>query len=165
VGLSQKGKQDAHKLGQYFTNKKITAIYSSPLLRTKQTAQIIGTKLHLVPKYSQHLLEVKSPVKKITHSELSKFGGFIYNHPQHKKSGETKTAVLARMQKFVNKMLNQHPGENIIIVSHGDPIMLMAYGTIHHRPYIPKGGVIPLIRFSRYSRSFSEVSSITSSNS
>ncbi len=153
VGLSTTGKNQAQKLSQYFKSKHIQAIYTSPLLRTRQTAQAIAQAVNKRPKNNSLLIEVKSPIKKITHQELTLYD-FIYDHPKHSPKGETRQEVYERMQKYTNLMLKKHPGENIIAVSHGDPIMLLVYGLVDQnldfhaqktRPYIPKGGMFRLI--------------------
>jgi broad specificity phosphatase PhoE len=45
--LNEKGIQQAEQTATYFEDKKITKIYSSPLKRAKQTAEIIGKRINL----------------------------------------------------------------------------------------------------------------------
>lgn len=154
VGLSLLGKACAQKLGEFFSQHHITFIYTSPLLRTRQTAQIIGKNIGLIPHLSKQILEVKSPIQGMPQSVFKKWGGLMYHHPLHKKQGESLNSVFYRVKKFIALVINRHTGKNIIIVSHGDPIMLTIYGLVDHnptlllkktRPYISKGGVMRLI--------------------
>jgi len=45
--LSDKGIVEANQLGEFFKLKKIAKLYCSPFLRTRQTAQIIGSAVNV----------------------------------------------------------------------------------------------------------------------
>lgn len=166
VGLSTEGKRCAQKLAEYFSDKHTEVIYTSPLLRCRQTAQIIGKKIGLAPHLSKLILEVKSPIQGMSQSVFKKLGGLIYYLPLHKKHGESLNSVFYRVKKFVDRLLKHHQGKNIIIVSHGDPIMILIYGLVDGnphlhlqktRPYIPKGGVIRLVFRGQNLDSFQQI--------
>src|ERR1700680_314953 len=58
--LSDKGVAQAHALGRYFAEKKIPQIYSSPLDRARETAEIIASYLDSVPIiYTDDLIETR----------------------------------------------------------------------------------------------------------
>lgn len=128
--LSYKGEKQARKLGQFFSAKKINLIYSSPIPRCRQTASIIAW--HLKPlkvKTSLSLIELEwavfwqgIPLDKmyqkfgsVWHTYLTKPGELNYK-------GLTLHHTAWRMKKFLVDLLKKHSGENIICVSHGDPI-------------------------------------------
>jgi broad specificity phosphatase PhoE len=152
--LSQKGKQQSRKLADYLSNKKITHIYSSPLIRCRQTANIIAGKLHLKPQFSRLIIEIDSPWQG---TSKSRFDSWWYNsttHPFHlKHGGETLDQVVKRTTRFIKKILTKHPNKNLLVVSHGEPIMLMIHQFVDHdpskyhqatRPLIPKAGFAKL---------------------
>src|SRR5947207_15631849 len=56
-GLSEQGKKEAQELCLSFKNKNISALYTSPLLRARQTAEIIGNELGLKPSINKNLIE------------------------------------------------------------------------------------------------------------
>ena len=56
--LTEKGISQAHSLAKSLKNKQIAAIFSSTLLRTRQTAQIIADELCLPVSFSVDLIEV-----------------------------------------------------------------------------------------------------------
>ena len=49
IGLSETGLQQAEKLGEYLSHKKIKAVYCSPLQRATQTAEAIASRQQLKP--------------------------------------------------------------------------------------------------------------------
>ena len=62
--LNSQGRQEAQKIADFFKkNGQIAKIYSSPILRTKQTAQIIAKSLNLKASVTPLLIEVDSPFK------------------------------------------------------------------------------------------------------
>jgi broad specificity phosphatase PhoE len=65
--LTEKGRKQAEALARYFSGKRITHIYRSDYIRTRQTAAPISTKLRKKPKVVKELGEVNigtiDPVK------------------------------------------------------------------------------------------------------
>lgn len=124
--LSSEGKEQILKTAQFLSKNKIHAIYSSPILRTRQSAIIIGRTLHLPVKYSDSLLEVKSSMQ-------GKSSLYIFSHtvkfnlfasPENKIAGETIEELANRMKKFIARVTKKHTGKNIAVITHGDPIMI-----------------------------------------
>ncbi len=58
-GLTPKGRLEVEKAVKSLKNKNIDLIFSSDLLRTKQTAEMIAKELKLSPRYDKRLREVK----------------------------------------------------------------------------------------------------------
>lgn len=125
--LSSYGKKQIADSAQQLFKNKIDSIYASPLLRTKQSAKIIADILHLPINYSEDILEVKSSLQGQTFSYLSahfpKLN--IYISAKNNASDETIEDVAKRMQKFTYKIIKKHEGKNIVVVGHGDPIMIL----------------------------------------
>lgn len=125
-GLSQDGIRQAKELKKYFKNKNISRIYSSPLLRARKTAEIIsGGKIPI--SYSPKLLE--SDLKKWEGTEYDKrdpeeVEDFVKDPIRSSAAlGESYLCVQQRMLDKVFEILEKHNGENIIVVSHADPII------------------------------------------
>ncbi|MFC1625418.1 histidine phosphatase family protein, partial [Patescibacteria group bacterium] len=57
IGLTEKGKLQANKIGKYLRNKKIDSLFSSPYTRTKETAKIINKYLFLNIEIDERLKE------------------------------------------------------------------------------------------------------------
>ncbi len=57
VGLNDRGKQQAQELAGSLERSAPDALYSSSLLRARETAEILGTRLGLVPTYDERFAE------------------------------------------------------------------------------------------------------------
>lgn len=123
--LSAEGTKQIAKTAAFLRNKNITKIFSSPLLRTRQTSRII--QKHLGIPYihtSTHLLEIKSPYEGRSLSYLQTIGFDFYSGITNNR-GETKEDIVKRMLFFIERLRRKHGGQKVVAVSHGDPIMLL----------------------------------------
>ena len=107
--LDEIGKKQARLLHQYFKDKDIEAIYSSPLDRCMQTASII----------SNSNIEVVEDLREIYMGEwenkpLSSINKTLTSEPIY---GEGRRRALLRFQKAINQLIQQTTG-NIIVVAH-----------------------------------------------
>ncbi|MBD2437905.1 histidine phosphatase family protein [Nostoc sp. FACHB-110] len=137
--LTEKGCNDASKVGKALSNIAFQAIYSSPLQRAKLTAEIIQSELanaqgsSAVVQTSDQLLEIDLPLWEtmLTADVEQKFAEdykIWHEHPQDLvmlvKDGEgTKEhfpvlALYEQAQQFWQEILPQHQGKTILIVGH-----------------------------------------------
>lgn len=125
-GLSKNGRNQIEETAKYLKNKQINVIYSSPLLRARQSAEIIRKKLNL-PKihFSKNLLEVKSSLQGSSDEYMLSINYDFYAAPGKKITGETIKQLSARMQQFSKRVVKKYKGKHIAVVSHGDPIMVV----------------------------------------
>lgn len=124
--LSESGKREIGKVAQEIKDKNIEYLYTSPMLRAKETAQIIGKQLKLKPKISRFLIE-----SKLLHTgmPLEIFKKYIqpelYGEKYVKLGQESSQAQAERMYRFVKMVITRNIGKNILAVSHGDPIVIL----------------------------------------
>ena len=154
--LNSQGRKKAQEIADFFKkNSQIARIYSSPILRTKQTAQILSKTLNLKPLISSLLIEIDSPFKGIKKRDYyQNHSGDIYVQKEHLLGvGESIGQINERIAKFIQKVLKENPDKEIIAVSHGDPIMIYFLSLTaqslenidQRKDYIPMGGIIKLI--------------------
>lgn len=125
-GLSEKGKSNIENTAKFLLTKHIDVIYASPLLRAKQSAQIIKKTLGLRKiHYSKYILEVNSSYQGQPLSFLNAIQYRVFKTPDNKTAGETIEQLSQRMQKFISKIVKLYRGKNIVVISHGDPIMIV----------------------------------------
>jgi broad specificity phosphatase PhoE len=124
-GLTQNGKNQSEKTAEFLADKHIDAIYSSPLKRTKQTAEILQKKLD-IPEiyYSDQILEVRTSYEGGKFSKLDKLQSEVYLKPLD-PSDETLEQIAQRMMIFLHGVINKNEGKHVVIVTHGDPIMAL----------------------------------------
>lgn len=127
--LSAEGQQQAERTARYLANVKVSRIYTSPLLRARQTAQAIHRHHPEAPFHRTALLpEVLTGWQGTSMNDLKEAVNFY--HPLKNPEDETPAIIFARMHKFVRRGLLWHPGETIVGVSHGDPIKILRMGML-----------------------------------
>lgn len=107
--------------------RKVTAVYASPLERTRETAAPIAKALGLRVQVARGLLEcdfgewtgaeLKQLMKRPEWSTVQRYpSGFRF------PGGESFTGMQARMVDAIGDLCRRHPGETVVAVSHADPI-------------------------------------------
>jgi broad specificity phosphatase PhoE len=98
-------------------------VYVSPLLRTRQTAQILMKNLNLDS--SKMILDYT-----ITESGMGSFEGRaidpdLMRNPDWAKQffGESQADVSSRVKAFLNRVKVLHPQDTILVVTHGTPMV------------------------------------------
>jgi broad specificity phosphatase PhoE len=125
-GLGEEGQQQIVQTAAFLESQKIDHLYSSPILRAKQTAKIIQKNLGL-PKivFSKYLLETLTSLQGKSSAYLRTINFDIYAGPKKDTQGETLDDVYKRVENFLTRMVTQHAGKNVVAVTHGDVLMLL----------------------------------------
>ncbi|GAC1319682.1 MAG: histidine phosphatase family protein [Chloroflexota bacterium] len=127
--LSRTGVQQAHVTGRFLACRPVAAIYSSPLLRARQTAQIFsGYHPQAERHISKDLLEVKTAYQGSPNSIIKP--GFSFFEPLKHPCDESMEDVWTRMRRFLQSVTTRHPGATVVAVSHADPITIMRLGLL-----------------------------------
>jgi probable phosphoglycerate mutase len=107
--------------------RKVAAVYASPLERTQQTAAPIAKALGLRVRRNRGLLEADFGTW--TGAELKKLSQLpewrtVQRNPRGFRfpGGESFTEMQARICGAVDKIRADHPGQTVVAVSHADPI-------------------------------------------
>ena len=118
--LSRAGKILVEKASNDFVNTKIDVIYSSPLMRTMQTANIMNKPHNVKIIKDKKLVEIDKGIFTgrfaNTLTEHEKYLRSI-NHPSCKM--ESYADVYKRAQDFVCDLKENSKYENVLIVTHG----------------------------------------------
>ena len=128
--LSPRGLEEARSAGRLLNGTKISALYCSPLLRTRQTAQEIrGFHPQLALRQSRHLIEVLNAFEGRLSADVDARHGDVYTGigPPYEQPQD----IVERALKFFHFARDRHAGENVVAVTHGDVIvfaMLWARG-------------------------------------
>ncbi|MBI1801673.1 MAG: histidine phosphatase family protein, partial [Chloroflexi bacterium] len=123
--LSERGRRESLVTARFLKREPITAVYSSPMLRARQTAQIIHNYHPAAPVHiSKHLNELKSSYQGVTRAEMEKIGWNFYDN-RLRDDDETREDLLARAQRQARLTWRQHAGESVVWVAHGDLIIMM----------------------------------------
>ena len=119
-GLSGRGHEQSRRVAACLADVPLAAIYTSPLLRARQTTAAIAA-YHAVPvRRSALLLEIGTSWAGTPNKEVPK--GTSFYVARRVESDETAEHVLARMQKLLRLLVRRHAGQIVACVGHADPI-------------------------------------------
>lgn len=124
--LAELGKEQIQESSTYFQNIPITKIYSSNLLRARQSAAILSESIGCDDLSRTNLItEIDSYMegKPFEFGKASRFDHYF--SPERKPENESMTEIRDRMLKFVKRSAKRHPDENIIAIGHGDTLMIL----------------------------------------
>lgn len=133
VGLKKEAIKKIKKLSkEKIKNLGIDLIFASDFLRTKQTAEIVAKELKKKIIFDKRLRDVNLGVYQGRRKEefYRKFScDFNSRLKKRPKNGENWADVIKRIINFLTEIEKKHQGMKILIVSHGDPLLLLE-GTI-----------------------------------
>jgi 2,3-bisphosphoglycerate-dependent phosphoglycerate mutase len=122
--LSEKGLRDAKKATELLSNKNITYVISSPYKRAMQTVEGTASYFGLPV-----LLDEGFRERKIADSSVENFGEVILkywgNFDFFLPGGETGYIAQERGVQSLKSVLNKYSGENIVIGTHGNIMVLI----------------------------------------
>ena len=136
VGLSAMGRAEIAAVAERLAEEKIDALYSSPLQRTRETAEILSERLDLPVAYRDDLLEL----------DFGEWTGLTYDAVRSDErwqvwntyrsiatvpGGESMRQVQERVVQALFDLRQTHRDGTVLVVSHGDVIraaLLFALG-------------------------------------
>lgn len=126
--LTKKGEKDIKRVAKELKEKKIDLIYSSDFYRTKQTTEIVAKELGLDIIFDQRLRDTdfgffhgKTGEEYRAFFEFEK-QRFFKRTPE----GENWRDVSERVITVIRDIEEKYSNKTILIVSHADPLWLMA---------------------------------------
>jgi broad specificity phosphatase PhoE len=126
--LSAKGRVQAEDVARALAGRPLTALYASPLERARETAAILGRTLGLPVQVREDLMEadLAAQWEGMTwpqvwlrhHGEWTTYR----KRPLEMAAPETLAELAVRMSTAVRDLAARHRGQEVVAVSHGDPI-------------------------------------------
>jgi broad specificity phosphatase PhoE len=117
--LSEDGVQQAKITAKVLANRPLSVVFSSPMLRARQTARIIAAEHPaLKVKISRYLQEVHTPYDGQPIEELEKIGWEFYRNVQ--PPYETPLDILNRVRRLIQKIRREYCSQEVVAVTHGD---------------------------------------------
>ena len=131
--LSERGIQQARLTARFLAGEPIAALYSSPLLRSRQTAYqlLAATRQHKV-RLSRLITEIHSPFEGQPMAEVDAMQDKLYSDvsPVFEKPLD----VLNRTLRFFKRVGNAFRGRQAAAVTHGD---IIVFSLLWARGYPP----------------------------
>ena len=163
VPLTPEGEEMGQSFAEFYANEKWSAIYSSPLLRTKSTAEMIRGNRDIPLRIEDDLREIAcgawegktvEEVDREFHDEhLSWIADPAWYPPT---DGETATSVARRGTRIVQRIRDEFKSGKVLIVSHKATIRIILcsligidVGRYRYRLSCPTGSV-SMVRFEEH---------------
>lgn len=129
VHLTKTGIEQAERIAKYLNPLDISAIYSSPIERAKHTAEIVAENNSFDYQLDDRLTEIDMGKFTLMNYDdmFAKYGNvflkFYQNDPviaEHRV--ETFPDVRKRVLDIVDYVIKKHGNQNVVLVTHMDPI-------------------------------------------
>ncbi len=125
--LNEAGREQARQLAERLAAEDITAVYASPLLRARETADIVAERLGLRVTAVEGLREVDvGSWSGLTRTEIEQRfpeGFRRWLSMDHGwDDGESYEALGARVLAVLTEVAARHPGGRVLVVTHGGPM-------------------------------------------
>ncbi len=127
VHLNDKGRAQARRLSDRLLDWPIAAVYSSPLERCTETAQILAAPHHLDVEQNDGLLEAdigEWTGKKINDLKNTELWRIVQTAPSFATfpGGESMRVMQSRIVEAVHQIVTLHPDQIVLACSHSDMI-------------------------------------------
>ena len=141
VHLTKAGIEQAESIAKYLKSLDISAIYSSPIERASHTAEIVAKNNSLDYELDDRITEIDmGRFTRMNYDDMfAKYGNiflkFYENDPviaEHEV--ETFLEVQRRILDMVTDVVKKHKNENVILVTHMDPIKSMLSTVMDLKP-------------------------------
>jgi 2,3-bisphosphoglycerate-dependent phosphoglycerate mutase len=126
--LTRKGRAEAANVAGRLAGVTITAIYASDLKRARETAEIVGRAVHVVPQSDPALRERSfGQAQGRPHSQLgSAESGIeidrVVDADARPMEGESLTELYERVAAFIDDVVLRGPEGDVLVVTHGGVI-------------------------------------------
>ncbi|SVA16383.1 uncharacterized protein METZ01_LOCUS69237 [marine metagenome] len=141
VPLTKIGIEQAEQIGKYLKPIDISAIYSSPIERANNTAKIVAESNSIDYKLDERLTELdmgkftRMPYDEIFAKHGNVFLKFYSNDPVISEYNvETFPHVQKRVMDMLDYTIKKHDQENVLLVTHMDPIKSVIAKVIDLKP-------------------------------
>ncbi len=139
--LTDRGHEEARRTAEHLAlaRPSVRALYSSPLLRTRQTAAAIAARLGLEPRLEPGLAEYGiGELEGVSYATLLDehrfFDRIRADRDYAPPGGESPRQVVERAIAALERIARAHRGEEVVIVSHGAALGLALGQLIDNDP-------------------------------
>jgi broad specificity phosphatase PhoE len=127
IALTERGRAEIAAVAERLAGDDIAAIYSSPLQRTRESAEIVGAQLGLPIAFRDDLIELDfGEWTGATFDQIRADPRWIPWNTRRSLAtipgGESMREVQRRVVEALLEIGDSHPDEAVVVVSHGDVI-------------------------------------------
>jgi probable phosphoglycerate mutase len=127
VPINEQGRQQAHALAQHLIHTGFSAVWSSPLLRARETAEIVAQELGLARPCCHEGLKERhfGAIQGIPKSELAELNPALLEQILRRNpaaefvGGESMDEFSDRLIAACTEIGSRHRGARVLVVTHG----------------------------------------------
>ena len=156
VPLNDAGRAQAAQLAARLADEPFSSVYTSPLRRAAETAELVAARLGVEVRPHVALKEVDVgswsglSVQDVEARYPEEYARWLENRASGWHDGETWEELAARVVAGLHEIARGHPGEHVLAVTHGGPIRsarTVALGLSAHEIH---PGMAPLTNCATY---------------
>ncbi len=125
--LTKKGRKEIQNIIPRLKREKIDLIFSSDVLRTKQTAVMVAKGLHLKVNFDKRLREVNVGI--FNGRPIEEWNGYFKNRAEkftkRAPEAENRRDIKKRLIDFIKSIDSKYKSKNILIIGHEDPLIIL----------------------------------------
>lgn len=134
-GLTTKGREQVFESGKKLINEGVDIIITSPLVRTKQTAEIVAEAIGFDTRkiiVDERIKEIDTGVfdGKTAGEYRGYFSSTLEKFTKRPEGGENLLDVKRRAMAFLEDIEKEYAGKTILIVTHEYPIWMLSTGIL-----------------------------------
>lgn len=119
IGLNNKGKEQAKTIAKLLEDKNIDLIFSSPLIRAKETAEIINANRNVPIVYDNRISERDYGEYEGLHRSEFEFNDFwTYSKNMNYDKAENIQVFFKRVYDFLDEIKEKYKYKTLVIVTH-----------------------------------------------
>ena len=127
--LTATGREQSRGLAQRLAGQRVAAVWTSTMARAVQTGEIAAARLGLAVTTRHDLREFAcgdlAGVSRSTDPFLDTFARWLDGHLEVRiPGGESGLELVARMRSALAAIADEHPGETVLVVTHGGALRL-----------------------------------------
>ena len=125
--LNELGRRQSAELAEALAPEDIARVYTSPLQRAAETAEIVAARLGIEVEAIEALREIDVGAwSGLTRAEVAErfpdaYARWLERAPHGFENGETYAELAARVLPAIGEVARRHPGTTVLVVTHGGP--------------------------------------------
>jgi broad specificity phosphatase PhoE len=125
--LNTAGRKQSEELAHALAGESIARVYTSPLRRAAETAEIVSRRLGVELEHVEGLREIDVGAwTGLTRGEVAErfpasYARWLERAPHGFEDGETYAQLAARVLPAVRGLIDRHPAGSLLVVTHGGP--------------------------------------------
>ena len=130
--LNQRGREQARALGRRLVGVPIAAVYTSPLRRARETAELVATAARAELRIEPQLREVDVgdwtglTVDEVQRRSPERYARWRGHETHGWDGGESYEELGERVVPALHRIAEAHPGATVVVVTHGGPMRAIA---------------------------------------